>query len=170
MGCKQSRDSPKTPYEANELSHEALSATSGALEVPVDDYLTCIYGLRNGDFAVAGGEGWLYIYSSEGKQTIKSGCPEEKNGAPIYYRKAVNRVLEAADGSLFSASSDGTVLRWKGLKEGQEIQEPVQKFEGHILAVSAMDLLEAGLFTGSRDCCVMLWDLETGQSPWQCYR
>ncbi|CAL1151696.1 unnamed protein product [Cladocopium goreaui] len=156
MGCKQSRDSPKTPYEANELSQEAGAVGTGLLEVPVDDYLTYIYGLRNGDFAVAGGEGWLYIYSSEGKQTVKLRA----------HRKAVNRVLEAADGSLFSASSDGTVLRWKGLKEGQEIQEPVQKFEGHILAVSAMDLLEAGLFTGSRDCCVMLWDLETAQSPW----
>ncbi|CAK9072699.1 unnamed protein product [Durusdinium trenchii] len=124
MGCKQSRESAEN--YANELP-EAKKESS--LLLPEDDYVPSICGLRGGDFAVAGGEGWLYIYNSEGQQTVKLKA----------HRKSLNRLMESKD-LLFSGSSDGTVLSWKGLKEG--CQEPVQKFEGHSLAVSGLDLLE----------------------------
>ncbi|CAE6933796.1 Wdr31, partial [Symbiodinium sp. CCMP2456] len=123
-----------------------------------------ITGLASGDFAVAGGEGWLYLYDGQTMRQLS------KFRA---HKKAVNRLLEGPGGSLLTASADGTVRLWKqgGLKEGSP--EPVQQFEGHIMSVSALDIVEewgsagemqagTALFTGSRDCSVMLWDLETG--------
>ncbi|OLP82680.1 Ankyrin repeat domain-containing protein 17 [Symbiodinium microadriaticum] len=108
---------------------------------------------------------WLYLYDGQTMRQLS------KFRA---HKKAVNRLLEGPAGSILTASADGTVRLWKqgGPKEGSP--EPVQQFEGHMMSVSALDIVEewgsagemqagTALFTGSRDCSVMLWDLETGR-------
>eukprot|EP00439_Symbiodinium_sp_Y106_P061018 s832_g9.t1 len=111
-----------------------------------------ITGLVSGDFAVAGGEGWLYLYDGQTMRQLSKLSAQYFDACFRMGRtvsKAVNRLLEGPGGSLLTASADGTVRLWNqdGLKEGSP--KPVQQFEGHIMSVSALDIVEDRQTPGS---------------------
>eukprot|EP00931_Biecheleriopsis_adriatica_P105361 TRINITY_DN79916_c0_g1_i1.p1 TRINITY_DN79916_c0_g1~~TRINITY_DN79916_c0_g1_i1.p1 ORF type:complete len:375 (+),score=77.47 TRINITY_DN79916_c0_g1_i1:47-1171(+) len=174
MGCKQSRNQQGSytagegyPASSPSTANDALSL----LEVPSDDYVPNICSLGKSHFAVAGGEGWLYMYDIKAKRL------EAKLRA---HKKAVNKLLEGPRGLLFTSSADASVRLWRqqSIREEGEKTNSVQSFEGHLMSVSTMDIVDdwggdergsvegsgAALITGSRDCTVRLWDIETGRS------
>ncbi|CAE8676857.1 unnamed protein product [Polarella glacialis] len=172
MGCKQSRGDSggvgRSAYAAADEGGSGASSSSGngplgRLECPTDDYVSNICGFGERHFAVGGVDGWLYLYDWQKM------CLVNKLKA---HKKAVSRVLACPGGqSLFSSSTDGAVALWRH-DELMSGGDPAQTFQGHLMAVSALDLVDdwgdAGsgqaLVTGSRDCSLRLWDLETGRT------
>mmetsp|Transcript_12656 Transcript_12656/g.22381 ORF Transcript_12656/g.22381 Transcript_12656/m.22381 type:complete len:362 (+) Transcript_12656:41-1126(+) len=167
MGCKPSRgEQGKYKGESSTTAKDEPAGLS-LLEVPADDYVSSICGFGNSHFAVAGAEGWLYLYDSQAL------CLASKTHA---HKKAVNKVLAGPGGSIFTGSTDATARLWRheNVNEGASL---VQTFEGHQMSVSTVDVVDdwsvagqtttstgGALLTGSRDCSLRLWDVESGRT------
>jgi WD40 repeat protein len=41
------------------------------------------------------------------------------------------------------------------------LDEPLTKYQGHTMSVSAIEAHKTSLASGARDCCIKLWDVET---------
>lgn len=71
---------------------------------------------------------------------------------------------------LVSTSRDGTAIAWKHNENHHSSADPValpdHRLEGHTGFISSVSLAsDTHAVTGSWDCSLRLWDLQTGQSP-----
>lgn len=172
MGCKPSRDAAQRGVAGSAYAVPAGRETNGdgsvRLPPPADDVITSICAFGDSHFAAAGVDGWVHFYNWQEPEL--AGCFRA-------HRKAANRLLPLANSVLLSASADATVCLWRSsasdvlpaaaVAGGDDVQQAAMTFEGHGMSVSALDLVDAGaearwLVTGSRDCTVRAWDMETG--------
>jgi len=152
-GQKQSRKVPGTAAVALPV-----------LQAPADEAVVSICALDARLFAACGVDGWVHLYDWTDPSFA---------GSFRAHRKSVNQAVPLGGGRLLTASNDATVRLWSrsgdvgyGLPADAGsggTSTPSQTFEGHNLSVSALDILDAVLVTGSRDCTLRCWDLETGQ-------
>lgn len=171
MGCKPSRDAAHRGVAGSAyavpVGRETNDDGSGRLPPPADDVITSCCAVGDSHFAASGVDGWIHFYTWQQPQL--AGCFRA-------HRKAANRLLPLPNSALLTASADATVCLWRAgdsdilpaaVAGGDDVQQAAMKFEGHSMSVSALDLVDAGatakwLVTGSRDCTVRAWDLETG--------
>lgn len=167
MGCSQAHVSAPYRAESSDESGSLGVGTAGphCLETLADDVITsaCVLGTQH--FVAAGVDGWVYFYDW---------ITPKRCGVFRPHRKATNCVLTSGEEHLFTASADTTVQLWKiaagGVLSDDACQDSIATsvaFQGHDMSVSALEVVTGGhgaetLVTGSRDCSVRCWDVETG--------
>lgn len=160
MGCSQNKSTRGNNYAPSARDQQAHAR----LPAPTDDVLSyaCPFGDRR--FAASGVDGSVYLYDWSPIPRLAVSFQA--------HRKGVNQLLALDNAKLLTASNDATVQLWHlGTDSVSLPVAPVSSLtlSGHKMSVSAMETsvgrdgeATSLLFTGSRDCTVRLWDLETG--------
>eukprot|EP00928_Gymnodinium_smaydae_P090178 TRINITY_DN74019_c0_g1_i1.p1 TRINITY_DN74019_c0_g1~~TRINITY_DN74019_c0_g1_i1.p1 ORF type:complete len:396 (+),score=87.56 TRINITY_DN74019_c0_g1_i1:60-1190(+) len=177
MGCKQSRE------DAHAVGRGGVNGAAGAapvrscpqLPAPVDDVVPFVTSFGDSHFAASGLDGCVYFYDWKSASL---------GGAFRAHGKSTNRLLHLDGNRLLTASDDATVKLWGSSSGSSALPDAAaaagasvaslasafpadaqRTFAGH--RISVMGLAKgsadgAHIFSGSRDCTVRLWDLETG--------
>lgn len=152
----------------------SIPAPQRRLPPPSDDVVTCACPVGDRSFLASGVDGWVYAYEWR----------HSRLGWKFRaHRKSVNVVAPLASGDLLTASSDATISLWHMEDWWSSVHSPratlpseipplSQSFMGHEMSVTALEVLPGAdqlqlsqgfMISGSRDCSVQAWDLQTAR-------